>query len=44
MPDDAHPVHRGLFGFVPLLEFDNGDQLLNAVIIRNRYRHATGRG
>ena len=33
-PDDAYPLHRSVFGFVPLLEFDDGDQLFGAVIVR----------
>ena len=37
-PDDAHPVHRGLFGVVARLELDDGDQLLNAVVANDGNR------
>ena len=33
-------MHHGFFGFVTHPELDDGDQVLNAVVIRNRYRDA----
>ncbi len=43
-PDGEDSLRRSLFGFFLHLEFDDGDQLLDAFGVGNRYRHAAVSG